>query len=113
MAAEKNGSYGYRKGSLDHRQDAPPGSPAAKILETVQRELAEAGSSSSAKRQVLRRLVRRLHPDQNRGKETGADWGWLGMGVAGLGKGGMPSLLDKKQTWVCLKMGYTPNEIAI
>ena len=60
----------YRKRSLDHRQDAPPGSPAAKILETVQRELAEAGSSSSARRQVLRRLVRRLHPDQNRGKET-------------------------------------------
>ncbi|CAL1158274.1 unnamed protein product [Cladocopium goreaui] len=50
-------------------EDAPPGSPAAKILETVQRELAEAGSSSSARRQVLRRLVRRLHPDQNRGKE--------------------------------------------
>ena len=59
------------------RQDAPPGSPAAEILASVQRELAEAGGSAPARRQVLRRLVRRLHPDQNRGKETGAaGWGW-------------------------------------
>eukprot|EP00434_Breviolum_minutum_P013366 symbB.v1.2.011777.t2/scaffold750.1/size323489/29 len=50
-------------------EDAPPGSPAAEILEKVQRELAEAGSSRSARRQALRRLVKRLHPDQNRGKE--------------------------------------------
>ena len=59
-----------KKKTTAGEQDAPPGSPAAEILEKVQRELAEAGSSRSARRQALRRLVKRLHPDQNSGKDT-------------------------------------------
>ena len=67
-------SSSFEKRQRPREQDAPPGSPAAEILEKVQRELAEAGSSRSARRQALRRLVKRLHPDQNRGKDT-VFWG--------------------------------------
>ena len=71
-----------KKNNGPRKQDAPPGSPAAEILEKVQRELAEAGSSRSARRQALRRLVKRLHPDQNRGKDTD----FWGKKVRGMGK---------------------------
>ncbi|CAJ1350482.1 unnamed protein product [Effrenium voratum] len=65
------GSF-YGQASIPEPQfteDAPLGSPAAKLLAGVQQEL-EAASFASRKerRRLLRGLVRRLHPDQNRGK---------------------------------------------
>lgn len=52
------------------RQDAPPGSPAGQLLQSVAAEL-EAETTSEGRRLLLRRLVRKLHPDQNRGKDGG------------------------------------------
>ena len=48
-------------------EDAPPGSRAAELLARVRVELDAA--TVAERRQVLRKLVRRLHPDQNPGKD--------------------------------------------
>mmetsp|Transcript_33564 Transcript_33564/g.62883 ORF Transcript_33564/g.62883 Transcript_33564/m.62883 type:complete len:322 (-) Transcript_33564:152-1117(-) len=48
----------------------PPGSPAARRLESVKQEVAEVGEGPRQRRALLRQLIRRLHPDQNKGKEA-------------------------------------------
>ena len=51
--------------------EAPPGTPAAKLVESIKLELEDATAGGpKERRSLLRQLVRRLHPDQNPGKEA-------------------------------------------
>ncbi|CAE7217531.1 nadsyn1 [Symbiodinium necroappetens] len=51
-------------------EEAPPGTPAAKLVESIRLEIEDADAGGPQERRaLLRKLVRRLHPDQNPGKE--------------------------------------------
>ncbi|CAK9090169.1 unnamed protein product [Durusdinium trenchii] len=75
------GSF-YQPPEPQYVEDAPPGSPAGQLLQSVAAEL-EAETTSEGRRLLLRRLVRKLHPDQNRGKD-GGNRGKDGAEVGGL-----------------------------
>ena len=73
-SSEQNNFYsGWAGQSADAQlaEDAPAGTPAAKLVESIKLELEDATAGGPKERRAtLRKLVRRLHPDQNPGKEA-------------------------------------------
>ncbi|CAE8623823.1 unnamed protein product [Polarella glacialis] len=64
-------SWGSAAGGRSDLEMPAPGSPAAKLLADIRTELEQTSSGDAAAwRAKLRQLVRRLHPDQNPGKEA-------------------------------------------
>ena len=68
-----NSFYGWGEPSPEAQleEEAPAGTPAAQLVESIKVEVADASAGGEKElRTVLRQLVRRLHPDQNPGKEA-------------------------------------------